>query len=276
MSPSIKALQDLVIRLTGPGGCPWDQRQTAVSLASYLVEEAYEVLEAVAGADPAAVCEEVGDVLFQLVFLCHLFAAEGRFSFDEAVACVAEKMIRRHPHVFGGPKLGTAEEVRANWEKLKQVEKGASPRSLLDAVPRALPGLMRAHRLSQRAAGARFDWPGPAAVLDKVEEETRELKAALGEESSSRQRAVAEELGDLLFSLANLARHLGFKAEDLIQAANRKFERRFKAMEDEFRRRGQELAEADAAEMDRVWEALKDEESIAQAKRSEFSPRPGS
>jgi len=254
VSEKIKALDELVRRLRGPGGCPWDQKQTPASTASYLVEESFEAAEAISTGDAGAAMEELGDVLFQVVFLCRLYAEAGLFDLDQAAGRAAEKMIGRHPHVFGGARLETAEEVKANWPRLKEAERGVEAGSALAGVPRALPALLRAHRLGQRAGQVGFDWPGPVQVLDKVDEELAELRSAL---DRGQAEAAAEELGDLFFALSNLSRQLGFNGEEVLQAANRKFEDRFRALERACRERGLELSRLDPVEMDALWEEIK-------------------
>ncbi len=254
MSDPIAKLDDLAKRLRGPDGCPWDQKQTPESVRRYLVEEAYEAAEAIADGDDERTLEELGDLLFQLVFTANLYQEMGRFSLADAAEAAAEKMIRRHPHVFGRLECETAEEVLDNWGRIKRAEKGGAEASTLGEVPRGLPALMRADRLSSRAARVGFDWPDAGAVWDKVGEELAELGRAV---AAGDEQAAAEELGDLLFSLANLARHWGRDPEALLQAANSKFERRFKAMEAEIKARGGDLEKMSLAEMDAVWEELK-------------------
>jgi len=257
VSHSIDKLIQLVDRLRGPEGCPWDQGQTLQTIRTYLIEEAYEAAEALEAEDAAWAKEELGDLLFQVVFACQLFREEGLFDLAEAAEAACHKMIRRHPHVFGPLNLETAEEVRANWEWIKETEKSvldqtAKLASVLDSLPAALPALLKALRLSQRAAGKGFDWAGPAAVLAKVEEELAELKEAAASEADP-----AEEVGDLFFALANLARHLGLNPEEVLQAANAKFERRFRALEADFAERDKDINRADPADLESVWERIK-------------------
>jgi len=249
----IDRLTRLIDRLRGPGGCPWDRAQTPASLAVYLVEEAAEAAQAIAQEGPAAAREELGDLIFQILFILRIFESEGAFGLKEAVEAVEAKMIRRHPHVFGELELKTPAQVKANWDRIKRGENGPGS-SILGSVPRGLPGLLRAHRLSQRAAGVGFDWPEAAAVLKKVEEELAEL------ESAQDKKEQAEEAGDLLFAAANLVRHLGINPEEALQAANTKFQRRFERLEEVLRERGEDPAGSSAEAMNEVWEEIKRED----------------
>lgn len=245
-------LERLIDRLRGPNGCPWDRAQTPGSLAVYLVEEAAEAAQAINDEGPEEAREELGDLLFQILFIIKIFAQEGAFGLKETVEAVETKMIRRHPHVFGEMELSTPAQVKSNWERIKRDENGPEA-SVLGSVPKGLPGLLRAHRLSKRAAGVGFDWPDPASVLAKVEEELTELKKARD------KKELAEEAGDLLFALANLVRHLGLNPEEVLQAANTKFQRRFAKVEEVLRERGQEPAGTSTEEMNRIWEEIKGE-----------------
>jgi MazG family protein len=256
VTSALDRLTELVDRLRGPDGCPWDRVQTPRSLAGYLIEEAAEAAQAIVEEGAAAACAELGDLLFQILFIARIYEGQGEFSLADAAEAARAKMIGRHPHVFGRLRLETPEAVLVNWAKLKRAENGAE-NGVLDSVPRGLPGLLRAHRLSQRAATVGFDWDGPRAVLAKVEEELAELKAHLAETTAGRTEPVAEELGDLFFSLANLARHLRLNAEEVVQAANAKFQRRFQALEADFRGQGRDPAQATAAELDSAWEKAK-------------------
>jgi MazG family protein len=252
--------------LRSPDGCPWDRRQTARTLRPFLLEETYEALDAIDRRDLETLRGELGDVLFQCVFQAQLAAEAGRFDIGDSVAAIIDKLIRRHPHVFtaagrpvgaGRRKRGvrSAEAVVEQWEQLKSSEqraRGAKPR-LLAGVPRALPALLRAHEIGTRAAAVGFDWPSAPDVMDKVDEEVRELRAALGE---SPARA-AEELGDLLFALANLARKLGVEPESALREANDKFTQRFADVEDRLERLGRTVHAATLDEMEAAWAAVK-------------------
>jgi tetrapyrrole methylase family protein/MazG family protein/ATP diphosphatase len=226
LAREIKALARLVERLRGPGGCPWDAGQTDATIKSYLIEEAFEVLEAVDAGDPPEVCEELGDLLFQIFFLAYLAEERDEFDVGDVVEQIRRKMVRRHPHVFGETRVGSAEEVAARWQEIKRSEKKAAPdpRSSLKSVPAALPALMKAHRVGERALNEGHDPngpDGPRKVLDKTFEG---LRSALEEKQPPR---IADAIGRHLFALANLARHWGFNSENLLRDAIREFIDRF-------------------------------------------------
>jgi MazG family protein len=256
MAEAVKCLIDLVARLRGPGGCPWDAKQTDATIKIYLIEEAYEVLDAIESSSPDELCSELGDLFFQILFLCQLSAERGDFDFVRVVEKITEKMVRRHPHVFGNASVENAEEVAENWNRIKREENGHPElfTSQLMSVPGNLPALSRAHRLSERASKAGFDWKSIEAVWEKVEEEFHELQAAI---SSGDSNGVSEELGDLLFSLVNLARLRDTNAEDLLRMANRKFLFRFERMEKLLNSKGIGMKKATAEQMDLVWEEVK-------------------
>lgn len=256
LSGAISALYGLVSRLRDPSGCPWDLMQTDSTIKMYLLEEAYEVLDAIENGSPEEVCQELGDLLFQIIFLADLAKERGEFDLEEVMEKITEKMIRRHPHVFGSMRVNSSSEVSDNWERIKKEEKGGfkSPSSLLDEVPVSLPSLLRAHRLSDRASKAGFDWAGREEVWDKVKEEFDELAEVLTDRDKER---VGEEIGDLLFSLVNLARHWGLNAEHALRDANQKFIKRFREMEEELKAEGMELSESSPHEMDLAWEKIK-------------------
>ena len=258
---TLGAVIALVRRLRGQDGCPWDRKQTPQSLAIYLIEEMYELVDAITSGDEEAVCEELGDVVFQLLFLSELFTEQGAFDLDAVVQRNLAKMIRRHPHVFGDTKVTSTEDVRENWHAIKKEEKKAHRRetgSLLDSIPASLPALMRSYRVSERAARTGFDWNDLPEVMAKVEEEWDEFKdaAQLADDEPSRRRA-AVEFGDIVFTLSNVARFMKFHPETALTAAINKFEQRFRSMENAFRSQGQELEEATREEMDRAWEVAK-------------------
>jgi ATP diphosphatase len=249
----------LVERLRAPDGCPWDREQTLPDLRAYLLEEAHEVADAIDRADHEALAGELGDLLFQIAFIARLEEESGSFAPADPVARATAKMIARHPHVFGEERLADARAVREAWERRKLEESAGERRSLLDgATSASLPALVAAYRLTQKAAGVGFDWPDAAAVVAKVDEELAELKAELapGAASVDRER-LKSELGDLLFALANLARHLEIDPEAALAGANLKFRRRFAAVEAGLERSGRRLGEASLAEMDELWEAEK-------------------
>ncbi len=252
----IEELLSLIRTLRSPGGCPWDRAQGKKDLGRYLINEAYEVLDALATDRPEALREELGDLLFQVLFLVVLAEEEGSFDFRDVAEEVRQKMIRRHPHVFGDVAVRDAAEVKANWEEIKKGEKAASGEAggLLDGIPRSMPALKRAQEAGRRAARVGFDWSDASGPLEKVREETRELEQAIAEGSLAGK---SEELGDLLFSVVNLARHVSVDAEEALGATVFKFVRRFRHVEEELERRGRPLAEATLEEMDRLWEESK-------------------
>jgi MazG family protein len=252
-------LLDIMHSLRGPSGCPWDREQTTTSLKPYLIEEAYEVLEAVESGRPEALREELGDLLLQVVFHAEIATERGDFAMGDVLAALVDKLISRHPHVFGGSRVGTASEALAQWEAIKQreAETQGRRRSVIDGVPRALPALLRAERIQSKAARVNFDWPDARAAWTKVEEELQEAAAAL--KTGDRER-LQEELGDALFSLVNVARLSALDAEDVLQRAIEKFRRRFTTMENELVARGKSIADASAEELERSWEAVKGQE----------------
>lgn len=255
MSKEFDDLVRLVSRLRGPRGCPWDKRQTSQSLKPFLLEEAYEVLDAVDVQDPASLKDELGDLLFQVVFHAQIARERGNFSMRDVLKGVTRKMVRRHPHVFGNARAKTAEDVLARWETHKKRERAGRNRdSALDGVPRILPALLRAQRLQSRASRAGFDWDREAPVWDKVEEELEELARARRSES---RRRVKEEMGDLLFTIVNLARFLDLDAEDALRSAAGRFARRFRAVERRLKQNGRTMAETSAGELDRLWNRAK-------------------
>ena len=255
-------LVEIMRTLRAPGGCPWDREQTLASLRPFVIEEAYEVVDAIDRTDLPALRDELGDLVFEAVFLAQLCAEDGRFTLADALDAAAAKLIRRHPHVFGDDAASdtmTSDEVKRRWEQIKAAERAAAgqPPSLLDSIPAALPGLLRAYRIGRRTATVGFDWDRPDAVLDKVREELSEVEAAVRQEAPD---AVEEELGDLLFSVVNLARHLGVEPEGALSGANRKFTRRFAALEQHFRAAGRALRDVSPDEMDRAWNRIKQTE----------------
>jgi nucleoside triphosphate diphosphatase len=255
----LQPLLDLVERLRAPDGCPWDREQGLGEVRAYLLEEAHELAAAIDGGDWREIAGELGDLLFQAAFIGRLAAEAGAFGLAEAIDGVRRKMVARHPHVFGDEELADAAAVRAAWERRKlQEEPGRA--SLLAGVPASLPALLGAYRLTQKAAGVGFDWPAAAEVLAKAEEEIDELRRALAAGdagAAGAAPAVREEVGDLLFTVANLARKLEIDPEAALAAANRKFRRRFEHVERGLAARGQRLGEATLAEMDALWDEAK-------------------
>lgn len=252
-------LLEIMRRLREPGGCPWDREQTRVSLKPFLVEETYEVLEAIESADARALQEELGDLLFQVVFHAQIAAEGGEFDMTGLLARLADKMVSRHPHVFAKANVATPDEALAQWEAIKQREAhdAGRRRSVIDGVPRALPSLLRAQRITSKASRVNFDWPDAQAAWTKVEEECREAAAALGADDRAR---LQEELGDVLFSVVNVARLASIDAEEALQGAIEKFRRRFTGMEEDLSAQGKSVGSVSQAELERSWEAVKAQE----------------
>jgi tetrapyrrole methylase family protein / MazG family protein len=249
-------LVDIMKRLLAPDGCPWDREQTLQTLKPFLVEEAYEVLEAIDTDDVPEHCEELGDLLFQIVFQAALREQQGGFGIDDVVNAIATKMRRRHPHVFGETKVKDSSEVLENWGKLKQAEHAekGKVRRALDGVPLDLPALLRAQRLGEKAAAVGFDWPDVAGVREKVDEELREIDEAI---AGGNKAEIEHELGDLLLAVSRLSAKLGVAPEDALRTALRRFTGRFEAMEGQILARGGNLAETPLEEMDRIWNEVK-------------------
>ncbi len=253
--PDLQKLVDLVARLRAPNGCPWDREQTLPDIRAYLLEEAHELAGAIDGGDWQELGEELGDMLFQVAFIGRLAEEAGAFRLSQVVDGVYRKMVERHPHVFGDEVLADAEAVRQAWERRK-LQKEPKRESLFSGVPTSLPALLAAYRLTQKAAGVGFDWPDAEAVLAKADEEIAEVREALAQGDKD---AVREEVGDLLFTLANLARKLDVDPEAALAGTNRKFRHRFAKIEEGLAARGKTAAEATLEEMDALWEAAKGE-----------------
>jgi len=252
----LRRLLDIMAALRDPEhGCPWDRQQDFASIAPYTIEEAYEVADAIARSDFTSLPEELGDLLFQVVYHARMAEEAGRFDFAEVARAIADKMVRRHPHVFGDATTRDAVEQTAAWEAQKTAERAARAETgTLEGVPAGLPALMRAAKLTARAARVGFDWPDAAAVLDKLDEEIGELRAELPAADPAR---LADELGDLLFVLANLARKLGLDPEACLRAANGKFARRFNSMEQTIVSEGKMLNDLSLEAMEEVWQKIK-------------------
>jgi MazG family protein len=264
---SIEDLLGVMARLRDPiSGCPWDLKQTFASIAPYTVEEAYEVAEAISRGDLEALKDELGDLLLQVVYHARMAEEEGRFAFADVVDAITAKMIRRHPHVFEDAALRDHFETSGIWERIKAEEKGGRGKSreasLLDDVAVALPALSRAVKLQARAARVGFDWPSLAPVLAKAEEEMGELKSAIAAKADDVgvREKIGEEFGDLLFVMANIARHLGIDAEASLRDANAKFVRRFAYIEEALRAEGRIPEQSSLEEMDRLWDEAKEAE----------------
>ncbi len=257
----IDRLLEVMRILRSPGGCPWDRQQTLATLKPYLLEECHEEMEAVESGDPVRIREELGDVLLQVVFQSQICAEAGWFNFEDVAATIADKLLRRHPHVFGDVTVSGPEEVLRNWEAIKRAEKGeeaAGTSSRMEGVPRTLPALRRADQIQQRAARVGFDWPDRTGILQKLDEELRELREAADTGETGR---FTEELGDVLFTLVNLARAWQVDAEDALRAATDKFIRRFRAMEQRAAAAGMDLAQMSPEQLDAEWNAAKAAES---------------
>jgi MazG family protein len=255
---AMDALIQIIERLRSPDGCPWDREQSPRSMVRFLIEEAYELADAITAGHAEHVCEELGDVLFHILFIAQMYAEKGQFDLDQVCREISAKMQRRHPHVFGSESVADSSEVVRNWQQIKRTEKepGLRP-SALDAVPAGLPGLMRAYAVSERAARARFDWEDLPAVLAKLQEELAEFTAAAGGKDVDE---VTLEFGDILFTLVNVARFSGVHPETALTAAVQKFERRFRRMEAVITNSGQDLESVPQSEKDRIWDAVKSEE----------------
>lgn len=254
---SLSDVLELIRILRGRKGCPWDRKQTPRSISVYLIEEVFELVEAIESGRSEDVLEELGDVLFQVLFVAELFAESGRFTLGDVAARNLMKMRRRHPHVFGDTEVSGIEDIRDNWEAIKRREKKASDNaSVLDSVPSGLPALMRAYRVSVRAARTGFDWRDLTEVMEKVEEEWREFKEAVRIVSGDKE-AIALEFGDILFTLANVARFARIHPETALSAAIGKFQERFRYMESIARSKGRSLESLSRGEMDRDWEVAK-------------------
>jgi nucleoside triphosphate diphosphatase len=263
MSDSVTALLELMARLRDPErGCPWDQKQTFATIAPFTIEEAYEVADAIESGSPTKLREELGDLLFQVVFHARMAQERGWFDFAQVASGIHDKLVRRHPHVFGDTTVSSEAELLRNWEEQKARERAAAagPVSALADIPRGLPSLVRAAKLGRRAGRVGFDWPDAAGVRDKVLEELREVDAAIAAEGATNAAAVVEEMGDLLFALANWSRHLRFDAEDALRAANSKFERRFLEMESLAGSRGVALDSLTPQAWEALWQEAKEKE----------------
>jgi MazG family protein len=267
--------EDLVAlqaRLRAPGGCPWDREQTHHTLKTFLIEEAYEVLDALDQGDAKELTEELGDLLLQILFHADIAREAGRFDIADVISAIHDKLVRRHPHVFGTAKADTSEQVLKNWAQLKSEEKQESTpatqlvSSVLDGIPRNLPALLEAHQLTRRASQVGFDWETVEGIFTKLREETAELRVALNEADCERRE---EEIGDLLFVVINLARFLGFDPEVALKHSNLKFKSRFKNMEEDASRSGQRLAQLSKEELEVLWEAAKSRERAASQKGTE-------
>jgi MazG family protein len=246
-------LRDIVAKLRGPGGCPWDREQTNESLLPALIEEAYEVGEAARSSDDAHFCEELGDLLLLIVMHAEIASEAGRFNIEKIIGTVSAKLIRRHPHVFGTSDARDSVAVLKQWEAIKREEKKGDSH-YLSSLPKALPGLVRAQKAQSKVARVNFDWKDLGDVIAKIEEELCEVKEAI---ASQQHKLIADELGDLLFAVVNAARKCNVDAETALQSATDKFIARFDRLEDELKARGKQLGDATLEEMDEIWEQIK-------------------
>lgn len=264
MSKSFDELVNVMARLRAPGGCPWDAEQTYATLAQYLLEESFEAFDAIQEADATGettnLREELGDVLLQVVFHSTIAAERGDFTIDQVISGVTEKLVLRHPHVFGEKDLKTADDVLNNWDDLKKEERAASGKveksrdSILDEVPVTFPALIEANKLTKKASKVKFDWENVGQIFDKIAEEAEELKRAVSENDT---RNTEEEIGDLLFAVVNLARKLNVEPETALKKTNRKFRQRFKFIEENLKSNGKSLEESNLQEMDALWNEAK-------------------
>jgi len=270
----LRELLEIIARLRAPDGCLWDRSQKKEDIGRYLMEEAYEVLEALESSSPDNVREELGDLLFQILFLARIAEETGEFDIAAVLDGITQKMIRRHPHVFGDATVEGVEEIRINWERIKTEEehKGDPGPPICDGIPRSLSTLASAQRITARASAAGFDWSGAEGVLEKVEEELTEFRAAL---ASGDRRRMGEEAGDLLFTLVNLCRFAKVDAETALRSSLRKFTSRFSHIERELTARGKTPKDSSLAEMDRIWEESKAPARKAPAKRKSSPRKPG-
>ena len=249
---NVARLLRLMAQLRAPGGCPWDREQTHRSIRHNLIEETYEALDALDAGNMAGFQDELGDLLLQVVFHSQIASEAGQFDFDAVAKMIADKLVRRHPHVFGRKKADTSREVLKQWEAIKKQEKQSH--SIFSEIPRSLPALLKADKIQRKASRVGFDWTQVKDVLAKVEEELRELKSA---HASGKRRHFAEELGDLLFATVNLARYENLDPEDLLNQATRKFVKRFQQVESAVHKRGRQLEDCTLAELDALWDAAK-------------------
>jgi ATP diphosphatase len=259
---SFDRLKGVLCALLGENGCPWDKKQTPLSLCDYVIEESFELVEAVRSDNTAEACEEIGDVMFLLFFLAELYERKGKFDLAQAVNYARDKMVRRHPHVFKDTSITCQDDILKNWERIKREEKKESPQDrpagVFDTLPKGLPPLLRAYRINSKAARAGFTWNNDQDVEKQLASEWKELEEA---KASGSQERMEEEFGDYLFTLAEYGRRMGIKANGALDFANRKFLRRFNAMEELARKRGiNNIAELPFEEQDALWNEVKDEE----------------
>jgi len=248
-------LVEIMAQLRAPGGCPWDREQTFDTIKPYLLEETYEVLDAVDARDWSGLKEELGDLMLEVVFFAEMAAEAGHFRIEDSLDAVNEKLVRRHPHVFGTGTASTPEEVKVRWDEIKAEEKAGAPKGLLEGVSSATPALVEAQQLTSRAAGVGFDWPNAEQVLEKLDEELGELAEARA--AGAPRERLEDEVGDLLFTIVNLARFLKVDPEQALRRTNRKFRERFGYVERKLKEQGRKPAGSTLEEMDALWEESK-------------------
>jgi tetrapyrrole methylase family protein/MazG family protein len=253
---ALSGLRSLIKKLRAPDGCPWDRKQKPADIGKYIMEEAYEVIESLETNDLQAIPEELGDLLFQILFLAEMGEEAGTYSLDQIIAGVSEKMIRRHPHIFGNVKAATVEEVKANWQEIKKKERSAKrdQEGLFSGIPRSLPALQRAQKITAAAAACGFDWQMTSEVLEKISEELTEFRTAI---NGKDQDNIEEELGDLLFTMVNLSRFVKVDSETALSRATNKFLQRFAYITDQLAKCGKTPEQATFKEMEALWEETK-------------------
>lgn len=257
---NLERLLEVTRTLRSPDGCPWDREQTLDSIKGDLIEEAYELIDAIESGDLNEVREELGDLLQQVVFQSRICEEQGAFDFYDVARGIADKLVRRHPHVFAGLEVESADEVLKNWDAIKKKEKGEKPRSIIEGIPRHLPALQKAHQIQRRVARVGFDWPDLNGVFEKLEEELQETREAIANDD---RVAIEEELGDLLFSAVNLCRYLDCNPEELLNANIKKFSRRFQSLERQAHEIDRPLGEHSIDELEALWQNAKHEERQA-------------
>lgn len=254
LTTSFLKLVEIMEKLRGPEGCPWDKKQTTSSLKPYLLEETYEVLEAIDENSPISLKEELGDLLFQIIFHSQIAKEKNDFNLAEVCEEISKKLIRRHPHVFSGEKVASLEEISRNWEKIKAEEKQNSQKSILSEIPPSLPSLLRAYKIGKKVSYVGFDWKDATGVLEKFQEEWKELQEAIEKENP---QEIEDEFGDVLFTLSNLSRFLKINPEEALRRACKKFERRFIYLEEKIRLQNKELQSCSLEEMEKFWSEAK-------------------
>lgn len=254
MNRSFEDLVELMKTLRGPEGCPWDREQTLATLKPFIIEEAYEVVDAIDREEWSDLREEIGDLLLQVVFASQIAVENGLFNIGDCVTAIHDKLVKRHPHVFKDVKADTADEVLQNWERMKSAERKKEQKSLMSGVPGSLPALLKASRLTEKAARVGFDWKNTGDIFEKIAEEVAELKEAVDHDDLS---AIEDELGDLCFTIANIARRLKINPEEALQRANRKFQTRFQWMESSIAGRNKSFDDFDLEGLDELWKSAK-------------------